>query len=201
METNKKTIEKGAPKYTIWDGGIDLMEYGQELKKMSDHGVELQKAKPDECENLTEDELYQLASETLYDDLEIERTNLDIELPGQIIVIGRLGLWFGTRQGYKLLHSSNVKDILYSLCRGESTCHYFSDGYDICATEAHHDGTNFYTYRYIRPDVDIDPFLNLVASGAPIASSIMKKYTGSLVPYVHPVYGWDIPTDSEQKTA
>ena len=191
MKTNKKTTEKGTIKHTIWDGGIDLDKYAHDLQ--SDY--------PEEYGMYSEDEMYQIASDTHNDDLDCERMNLDITLPGQIIVIGRLGLWFGTRHGYKLIGSNNVKDILYSLCRSASICHYFSDGYDICATEEHHDGTNFYTYRYIRPDVDIDPFLDLVASGAPIISSIMDKYTGSLVPYVHPVYGWDIPIDSEQKTA
>lgn len=119
--------------------------------------------------------------------LEDERENLDIQLENPILVIADLGLWSGRRQGYKIIESGNIKDILYDEC---DYVKWYSDGYNVKATASHHDGTNYYEYREIRDMDNIGNLLELIYYGKKISRSKLNHYTKSIHPYVAEIYGW-----------
>lgn len=134
-----------------------------------------------------EDDIYnwmiEMNDSYLYD----ERYNLNQEVDGRILVIGDLGLWNGRRQGYKIIASRNIKNILNSDC---DYVEWYGDGHNIRSVEHHHDGTNYCLYRVIREDRNIDNLLDAIYNGEEITSSKLNYYTKSLYKDVANVYGW-----------
>lgn len=118
--------------------------------------------------------------------LDDERCNLDMQTDGRILVIADLGFWDGRKQGYKIL-KDQVSDILYDDC---DYIEWYSDGYNIKAIASHHDGTNYYEYRVIREDRNIQNLLDAIYSGEEITRKKLNYYTKSLHPYIAKVYGW-----------
>ena len=119
--------------------------------------------------------------------LDDERYNLDKEVDGRILIIADLGLWNGRKQGYKIIESRNIKDILYPDCEYVD---WYGDGEDIRCIASHHDGTNYYLYRVIRENRNIDKLLDAIYNGEEITSSKLNYYTKSLYKDVAKVYGW-----------
>lgn len=118
--------------------------------------------------------------------LEDERQNLNTHADGRILVIADLGLWFGRRQGFKIL-SSRISDILYNAV---DYIELYGDGHNIKATAVHHDGTNYYEYRVIREDRNIENLLVAIQMGEKITRKKLNYYTKSLYKDVAKVYGW-----------
>lgn len=116
-----------------------------------------------------------------------EKANLNKETDGRILVIADLGLWHGRKQGYKILNR-NVNSILYD--SDADYVEWYGDGHNIKATATHHDGTNFYEYRVIREDRNIQNLLDAIYNGEEITRKKLNYYTKSLYPYVAKVYGW-----------
>lgn len=133
-----------------------------------------------------EHEQYELIANLNAQYLDDEYVNLNKPTDGRILVIADLGLWHGRRQGYKILNR-NVNNIFST---GEDYTEWYSDGYNIKATATHHDGTNFYEYRVIREDRNIDKLLDALYNGEEITRKKLNYYTKSLHPYVAKVYGW-----------
>lgn len=119
-------------------------------------------------------------------DFEAEMVNLDIKLPGKILVIASLGLWNGRRSGYKIM-GNNLNEILTASI-GDLYEVYF-DGHNIKAKDAHHDGTNYYEFRLIRNDRNIDILLEKIYDNN-FSRQDINNYTRSLAPYIREVYGW-----------
>lgn len=134
-----------------------------------------------------EDAIYDYMIETNNSYLDDERYNLNKKIDGRILVIADIGLWNGRRQGYKILDNI-ISDILYD--RDGEYLEWYGDGYNIKATVSHHDGTNYYEYRVIREDKNIDNFLDAIYNGEKISRKKLNYYTKSLYPYVANVYGW-----------
>ena len=142
----------------------------------------------DEYPEITDEyELYHLIEDMNMEYLEDERCNLSKKVDGRILVIADLGLWNGRRQGYKIL-SDTISDILYD--RDGEYIEWYGDGYNIKATVSHHDGTNYYEYRIIREDRNIDDLLNAIYNGEEITRKKLNYYTRSLYPEVARIYGW-----------
>lgn len=137
-------------------------------------------------EDVTDDDVWSFIDESLSNSLGDECINLNIETEGRILVIADLGLWNGRKQGYRVIHS-NVSSIFST---GEDYNEWYSDGYNIKATVVHHDGTNFYEYRVIRENRNIDHLLDAIYNGEDITRKKLNYYTKSLHPYVAKVYGW-----------
>ena len=146
-------------------------------------------AEINEWDEDTDDEnnLCDYIHETLALYLGDEKANLNKEAEGRILVIADLGLWSGRKQAYKILNR-NISSILYD--RNAEYVEWYSDGYNIKATAVHHDGTNFYEYRVIREDRNIDNLLELIYNGEEISRKKLNYYTKSLHNYVAEVYGW-----------
>lgn len=134
-----------------------------------------------------DDDLYNWMTETNDSYLDDERYNLNKEVDGRILIIADLGLWNGRKPGYKIIESRNVKNILSRLC---DYVEWYGDGYNIRCTASHHDGTNYYLYRVIREDRNIDNLLDAIYNGEKITSSKLNYYTKSLYKEVAKVYGW-----------
>jgi hypothetical protein len=138
-------------------------------------------------EPITDDDVYTFMEETNADYLDDERMNLDVETEGRILIIADLGLWHGRKSGYRILNNRNVNAVLqYNYDYAE----FYGDGKDLRGTEWHHDGVNYYTYREIREDRDIDKLLNAIYNGEEISRQKLNYYTKSLYPYVAERYGW-----------
>ena len=161
-------------KRTIWQN-IDLM-----IEDWKDFLEESFPTVTDEYEQLNL--IQELNSEYLWD----ERANLNKKIDGRILVIGNIGRWNGRFNGYKIL-DNNISSIFETDC---DYCEWYSDGYNIKFTGCHHDGKNYYTYRVIREDRNINNLLNDIYDGKEISRKKLNYYTKSLYPYVAEVYGW-----------
>lgn len=144
----------------------------------------LKEEHPDVTSEYKQYELMMELNNQYFDD---ECTNLNKDIDGSILVIADIGLWHGRKQGYKIL-SENISDILYD----DSADHieWYGDGHNIKATAYHHDGTNYYEYRVIREDRNIDNLLDAIYNGEEISRQKINYYTKSLYPYVANIYGW-----------
>lgn len=118
--------------------------------------------------------------------LDDERANLN-KYAGDILVIGDIGTWMGRVTGFNIMRKKKLNDILYSDC---DYCKWYSDGKNIRATMIHHDGTNYLTYRLIKPGVNVDHLEDRLEDGKGMTDNMIKKYTKSLHPYIAKVYGW-----------
>lgn len=135
------------------------------------------------------DDIYEWMCETNNEYLYDEQVNLNKKIDGRILIIARLGLWDGRRQGYKIL-GNNLNEIFNINPRGFDYAEFYGDGYNIKATEWHHDGTNYYEYRVIREDRNIENLLDAIYNGEEISRKKLNYYTKSLYPYVANIYGW-----------
>lgn len=162
---------KTAERKIIWTNNIDIEDWRDDIKEWYDD------------EELTDDEIYEFASRENDENLECERANLNKELGKTIVMFGTLGLWNGTRTGWKLLKGTNLNDIFSGTC-GDYVTWYVEDG-DIRCEDIHHDGTNHYTYRTIKEDLSDWEFEELLAEGKPI-----DELTEKLGHYASEVYGW-----------
>jgi hypothetical protein len=165
----------------IWSNrDIDFDEWKESL-------IEYQKENGYENpEDVTDDDVWDFISESLSNQLDDEKWNLNIATDGRILAIADLGLWNGRRQGYMILNS-NINNIFTI---SEDYNEYYGDGHNIKASCVHHDGTNYIEYRVIREDRNIKNLLDAIYLGKEITRKKLNYYTKSLYPYVAKVYGW-----------
>ena len=168
------------PKRLIWsDIRLDYEDWRNDLEA----------AHPD----LTEAERIEIMYETNGYHLDDERRNLDIQLSGAIIVIADLGLWNGRRMGYKMIDSGNIKDCLYADC--ESAEWYVDKNGDMRGTAHHHDGTNHYLYRAIKPnatDAQVERLQSRIYNRQ-VTRADITRVTERLGDNIGAVYGWRFP--------
>ena len=134
-----------------------------------------------------EDAIYEWMTETNDEYFMDEQLNLDKEIDKKILVIADLGLWNGRSTVCKVLPYKNLK---YILDYRYEYAEFYGDGHNIRGTEVHHDGTNYYLYRVIRNDANIENFIEAVHHGEEITNKKLNYYTKSLYKYVAEVYGW-----------
>ena len=144
----------------------------------------------EEYPDATEEQLRDWAYDSLRYWYEDEKANLDIDLPNDIVIIANLGLWNGRRVGIKKTNCSNIGDILVHQLNSMSEIKFYCDRYNLKGEETHHDGTNYYTYRMVRPNRDINNLIDKILRGDKITTQIINYYTKSLVKEVNAVYGW-----------
>lgn len=140
----------------------------------------------EEPENVSDDDVWAFIHDSLSIYLDDEMANLDRPTDGRMIAIASLGLWNGRVPGYRIL-GRNANEIFRA---SADYTEWYSDGHNIRATATHHDGTNFYEFRVIREDRNIDNLLNAIYSGEQITRKKLNYYTRSLQPYIARAYGW-----------
>ncbi len=137
---------------------------------------------------VTEQAIWNFAAEDNAIWNQAEKANLKKKLDGRIILIADIGLWNGRKSGYKII-GNNVADILSSLSEGEVEFYADTKDRQVKAVQTHHDGTNYITFRQIKPDVNIDNLTDKIYNGTATSRDI-SRYTTSLYPHVAAVYGW-----------
>lgn len=147
----------------------------------------------EEHPDASESDLYQLMCEQNDSYLDDERTNLNIQLSGPILVIADLGRWNGRFSGYKEIPSGNIRDCLYS--DTDYSTWYVDRLGDLRCDAVHHDGTNHYLYRAYKPgvtDAQIDRLKERIYNGIATRADI-TRITRRLGDDIGKVYGWDFP--------
>ena len=140
-------------------------------------------------EDLTEAEQYQAVQTELEMQYDEERANLNVTLPGPVMVIADLGLWNGRRIAYKFI-GSNLRDCL-SVHEGDYVTYYVDELGDLCCDDTHHDGTNHYLFRMLKPDKSIGPLGRKFMRGT-VTRRDITNYTSSVGIYAADVYGWKV---------
>lgn len=135
--------------------------------------------------NFAEDEeIPEYTWEMFGEDIEIwlddEKCNLDYNINGRIIALGNLGLWYGRRGGYKIV-GNKLSDI-FSVY--EDYNEYYCDQDDCCAICAHHDGTNYITFRVISSEVEN------ILDWETKDCQWLYEHSHSLMPYIADIFGW-----------
>lgn len=118
-----------------------------------------------------------------------EESNIDIDTPENLFVVGTLGLWNGTPVAVKEL-SNNVNSI-FDLINGYDDASFYVDSEDneLYADLMHHDGTN---YLMVREWVDENRFEELeemILDGKDV-KDFVEENSQSVAPRVNEVYGW-----------
>lgn len=164
-------MKKNSKERVLWDSSLN------------DDDIEIVRLEhPDFSESDIFDTLYEVNNQDIHD----LRTNLNITLSGEILVIASLGLWYGRRCGYRLLNSKNLQDIFYT---NAEEVKWFTDGKDLKAEEYHHDGTNYLMYREVKKGVNIYKLLESIYNGETVSNKRLAYYTKSILPHINKVYG------------
>lgn len=170
-------------KHIIWSNlNLDINDWRDDYKEW----LEINELERDPND---EDDIYDYMVETNNEYLFDEKMNLNHKVDGRILVIADLGQWNGRFSGY-VIRSNNMNEIFNINGRGFDYAEFYGDGYNIRGVEHHHDGTNYYLYRMIREDRNIDNLLDSIYNGEPISKSKLNYYTKSLYKDVAAVYGW-----------
>lgn len=143
-----------------------------------------------EYPDLSEDERLALMYEINGDYLDDERSNLNIQLPQPILVVGDVGL---RRMGYKEIESGNISDCFYS--DTDYSTWYVDKLGDLRCEAIHHDGTNNYLYRVYKDGVkesQIDLLKEKLYRGTATRADI-TRVTRRLGDDIAKVYGFSIP--------
>ncbi len=167
--------------HVIWSSEINVEDWKDDILEMY----------PDD--DLTDEEIYDLALRENDESLECERENLHIDLHREIIVLGDLGLWHGRVRGYKELRGTCVSDCLNEAV-GDYVTWYVDELGDLRCDDTHHDGTNHYLYRVFKPGMSYwqkDNFKYKVYCGTATRRDI-NRYTERLGDVIANVYGFKI---------
>ena len=157
-------------------------------KKCFDDSIEVLK----ECwdiKNPTDDEVYNYINENIWDDLECEKSILDINIKREIVGLATFKSWNGYRRGAKRF-SKNLSDILYI---PKDCC---IDGFsvsmetDVESMAYHHDGYYSVMYRAVKPGISDNTLhaaiMKWIENGD---AARFMEITDSLVPCVCKIYG------------
>ena len=173
-------------RYVIWSNDLDYDDWKDDLEE--------------QYPELSENERIELMYEFNGDDLDVERSNLDIQLNRPILVVGDLGLWYGRRMGYKEIKSGNIRDCLYSERDIDYSTWFVDKNGDFRCDAIHHDGSNHYLYRTYKDGVSetqIDNLKEKLYRGTATRADI-TRITRRLGDDIAKVYGFRIP---KQQTA
>ena len=136
----------------------------------------------------SEEGLLKYIDDTLASNMDDERANLNIPTDGRILVIADISAWDGHHQGYRIGTSRRKINEIFD--HHYDSTEWYSDGYNIRAIDAHHDGINHYEFREIREDRNIQNLLDAIYNGEKITRKKLNYYTRSLNKRVAKVYGW-----------
>ena len=116
--------------------------------------------------------------------------NLNVEINSKLIAIANIGRWNGRRCGYKEL-SYNLNSIFECW----ESCDYiklYSEHGNIKGIGAHHDGTNYVTFRKLIDNItdsQLELLENAIYENAGNVENYIKRYTRSIYKDVKKIYG------------
>ena len=168
-------------RYVIWSNDLDYDDWKDDLEE--------------QYPELSENERIALMYEINGDNLDDERSNLDIQLSRPILVVGDLGLWNGRRMGYKEIESGNIRDCLYTERDIDNATWFVDKNGDFRCEAVHHDGTNHYLYRVYKDGVSetqIDNLKEKIYYGKATRADIVRVTRG-IGDEIAKVHGFSIP--------
>lgn len=198
--------------FIIWTHDIDVNDWKdyveEELIPRYCEDINIDPADIDVDDFMSEHEDYVYEEVCNLNDtyLEDARDNLDVPIEGDILVIADLGLWCGREENFAILNEHNLNDCLESRVSG-SRCTFYVEKegktLELKSKDAHHDGTNYYTYREIKPDLtetQRDNFEHKLYNEG-LTKSDIDRYTNPLGQEVQKVYGFtfDKPKQAERE--
>jgi hypothetical protein len=160
-------------KHIIWSNELNYEDWQDDLESQY----------PDE-EGYDEEDRIRLMHEINDEYLLDEKITLDKELGHNIILVANLGLWNGRRMAYRVV-GTNINDIFTYSC-GDYVTWYIEDD-EVKCKDVHHDGTNLYTYRVLKSNIDQFEFDEYACEHSTLEA--VKKYTKPIGKYVKDIYG------------
>lgn len=188
-------MSKTATKHIIWSSEINLDDWkdyieDELMREYEEEGLIEAGTSVDDFIKSHENEVYEKVTALNNDYLGDERINLNVQTKGKLMVIADLGLWDGHHSGFKYIKTDNIADCLSSSC--DSAEWYVDENGDLRCTASHHDGTNHYRYREVKPDLgddEVDRFEEKLYYGKATESDI-EACTIPIGTYIAKVYGW-----------
>lgn len=142
-----------------------------------------EKRKP---EDFSDDEVWHRIFELIEADRDTVRNYiLDKELPNKIVQIANVGRWNGRFNAYRVL-GDNLNNILDGMHHDYQAL--YADRYELRGSDAHHDATNYYTFRVLKEGIDAEEFEEKLSDGCYKMSTILRK-TRSLRSVIKEIYG------------
>ena len=146
-----------------------------------------------EYPDITDDtDRYRVITEELDSQFDDVLSDLNIELPDTIICIADLQLWNGHRMDYSFC-GTNLSNTLRTGC-GDYRTWYIDDLGDLRCDDTHHDGTNHYLFRMLKPTISSAPLRRKILSGT-VTRRDITRCTSPIGAYVADVYGWKVRRD------
>ena len=130
---------------------------------------------------------YDMIDEFIENDFAALLEDLNIQFSNSLVLVAKLGLWNGTKDGLKFVESGNLADALKSMTGYYEITVRISDT-DLIVEAVHHDGTNVIRVRELRSEMDRDRLENVLYGKGDFEKSIIR-YTRSIVPEVMKVIG------------
>lgn len=165
----------------IWDSDPDYEEWREDLEK----------SMPDASEEERRDVMHAANR----DALQFGREELAYRYPREILVIARLDLWDGRRDGYREIKSGQLADCFEAGRDTLSVRWYLDRRGDLRCDDTHHDGTNHYLYRVWRKGVGDERKQRLKAKilDGTVTRDDIARATERLGDEIGRVYGWTFP--------
>ena len=105
--------------------------------------------------------LDELASDLYFDNRRLlMNTFADTIFPTDVINIAELGLWDGKHSAFRIFDAPTLDELFMSGRDIEEAEWYIDEYNDLRCDAYHHDGTNHYLYRQIRPEIGPTAFEN-----------------------------------------
>jgi hypothetical protein len=161
--------------HRIWTSIFDVNEWDDYIKERMEEGVTFERA----CE--------EVQNELIPSYLDDERMNMGVDLPGRLIAIADMGLWWGRTVGVRKLGTNLSSCFAMAGDYDDST--FFCDEEDLRATLYHHDGRHEVILRLAQDDV-FEELENLARAGA-LTIDYAVEQTDSVRLDVQKVYGFE----------
>ena len=134
------------------------------------------------------DELEELSFDLYCDDRRLLMQTFAYTIfPTDVFCIADLGLWNGRCRAYRVYDAPTTLDELFTSGRDIDEAEWYIDEYNDLRCDAHHhDGTNYYLYRQIRPEIGPmarENFHSKLLNG-PLTRKDLNHYTIALGPIV-----------------
>lgn len=172
---HREKKEKNKMKQILWSNRLSADELIEDMYGSREAMLDEYSSEED-----VDTDLDMLIFEENYMELECLRDMFDVETEGEIIVLAKLGLWDGVRSAYK-----TVGTTLSNILTSNTDLIEWTYDTDLRAVASHHDGTNYYRYRELKPnlsDRQIANFYEKLQKG--LSDKQITYYTRSLIPLV-----------------
>ena len=137
--------------------------------------------------NASDDLLDELASDLYYDDRRLLMQTFAYTIfPTDVVCIADLGLWNGRCRAHRIYEKPKLDELFYAGHDIEEAEWYVDEYNDLRCDAHHHDGTNHYLYRQMRPDIGptaFENFHNKLLNGQ-MTRKDLNHYTIALGPIV-----------------